>query len=485
MPARLITLYDDNCSAMAALQKQVFKKFGHDIEQIKLPLADGKGEAHASALDSLLRESKALYHIIFDVDAFPLSISCIDEIMNEVEKGKLVGAAQSMDWTCNDHVYVGPACMGFSMETYEKLGRPSFLPKVLQQDVGQEFTVRAEARGVPVHFIYPISTKVCRWKMKSGHWMGNGMDYRLFYHAFEASKGGKGADLFFEKAYDMLNRDRPYISVVIPCSNRLEFATQTLPTWTSDEYYGVEVIFSDWSCPQHSGDRVEQQWGDRVKVVRNPGRTEFNLPAARNAGAGMASGKFLAFMDADVKPGPRQSEMWNIVNDDVFIHVNTFERDKALGIRGSCIVPRSAWAQVGYDDVLRGYGHDDDDFFESMQFLGLRELLIAPECLEHIHHGNEKRTEMYDIDSIGTSSVYNTAYSRVKHDIMRLSGRILARSERLAIRKEVVEAINLFATERTKDFATFEFDPHQVWLPHPLTRKLVYELDLARELEFR
>lgn len=84
-------------------------------------------------------------------------------------------------------------------------------------------------------------------------------------------------------------------SVVIPTFNRLSFLPSTLASVRSQRFVDYEVIVVD----DGSSDGTQQylrSLGDRVRIVeqsrRGPG-------AARNAGAAIARGDYLAFLDSD------------------------------------------------------------------------------------------------------------------------------------------------------------------------------------------
>jgi len=482
-----VTFYDHNVSGLARLQKRIFEKLGIPLKQIRTDLIEGKGAAHAGALDSFVRDSAARVFVIFDVDAFPLSISYYQELVLSAERGELAGIAQCMDWTRTGHVYVGPACMAFSRETFERLGQPSFMPCRNNTDVGEEFTLRAEERNVTVSLAWPTHVKSKRWRM-GATWMGSGVTCAgKVFHGFESGKGGAGTESFLEEAYAFLGEPRPAISIVTTCMNRLSFLKESIPLWQAwlkaTNQHG-EIVLADWSCPENSGEWLSQAYPDSV-VVRSPSQKFYTQAGSCNLAAGAATGRVLGILDCDVSPTNRTGELFDLFDISRFHRVDRTNFASAFGLLGSCFVPRRAWAESGgYDEVIQNYGHVDDDFYETLELAGFVDTLFSPELLRHAEHNNEIRTAHFAEKRIGVSSVYNTTYSRIKQDVMRMSRRRLSREERNQLKSAVDEAINAFMQTGNSDFLVLDFESIMTWLPHHIERKLVYALDLSKKLEF-
>lgn len=483
-----VSFYDHNVSGLARLQKRIFEKLGISLKQIRTDLIDGKGAAHAGALDSLIGSSAARVFVIFDVDAFLLSISYYQELVDSALRGELSGIAQSMDWTRTGNIYIGPACIAFSRETFDRLDRPSFYPCRIATDVGEEFTLRAREKNVPINFAWPTHVAKKRWRMRDT-WMGSGITCEgKVFHGFESGKGGTGAESFLDAAYAFLGETRPDLSIVTTCMNRLSFLKDSLPRWHAWlETSGKrgEIVLADWSCPENSGAWLEGAHPAAV-VVRSPGQKFYTQSGACNLAAGAATGRILGIVDGDVSPTPRTGELFDMLDPERFHRIDRTNFPAAFGLLGSCFVPRRAWATCGgYDEVIRNYGHVDDDFYETLTFMGFLDTLVSPELLKHAHHNNEMRTAFFEEKTIGVSSVYNTTYSRIKQDVMRINRRCLSREERVQLKDAVDQAINTFQATGNAEFAAFEFDPIMTWLPYYIGRTLSYTLDLSKKLEFR
>lgn len=100
---------------------------------------------------------------------------------------------------------------------------------------------------------------------------------------------------------DSLDRQKPFVSVVIPARNSLPDLDQQLDSLVKQTYTGpVEVIVadngSDDGLPEHL---LEYGQRDLLNLRRVDAGTARGASFARNVGAAASQGEFLAFCDAD------------------------------------------------------------------------------------------------------------------------------------------------------------------------------------------
>jgi glycosyltransferase involved in cell wall biosynthesis len=88
---------------------------------------------------------------------------------------------------------------------------------------------------------------------------------------------------------------QPLVSVIIPVYNRLEYLDAALQSVLRQTYRPLEVIVVDDGSSTDVRGHLDR-YGDTIRYFRQPNR---GLAAARNSGAGLASGEFLAFLDDD------------------------------------------------------------------------------------------------------------------------------------------------------------------------------------------
>jgi glycosyltransferase involved in cell wall biosynthesis len=89
----------------------------------------------------------------------------------------------------------------------------------------------------------------------------------------------------------------PLLSVVIPTWNRAHVVCEAIDSAFSQRVGQVEVIVVDDGSTDDTANVVTRSFGSRLHLLRLPRRR--GAGAARNAGARLASGELLAFLDSD------------------------------------------------------------------------------------------------------------------------------------------------------------------------------------------
>lgn len=85
------------------------------------------------------------------------------------------------------------------------------------------------------------------------------------------------------------------ISVVIPCYNAASYIGATLRSVFAQQWPGLEVLVVDDGSRDGSAELVEREF-PQVRVLRQPNQ---GVAVARNTGIRAASGRWIAFVDAD------------------------------------------------------------------------------------------------------------------------------------------------------------------------------------------
>ena len=234
----------------------------------------------------------------------------------------------------------------------------------------------------------------------------------------------------------------PLASVVVTCKGRLHHLRRTLPNLLIQRCpFPFEVIVVDYGCPQGAFDWCNALNVARLvalKVLDDTG--EFHLSRARNCVASVARGRILAFVDADMFP----HESWletaagPLLQGRVGLCTASsgFQRGGDRG--GTCVVSAEVFHAVrGYDEALRGWGCEDDDFYRraasQTSTRPFPAFLLTP-----IRHGDLERVRYQSAKEIAQSSARNTAvlarrigpvnpfgYGQGKFSIVRGQGAVL------------------------------------------------------------
>ncbi len=209
---------------------------------------------------------------------------------------------------------------------------------------------------------------------------------------------------------------------------RLEHLKQSLPRMI--EQPDAEVIVVDYSCPQGTAAYVDENF-PQVEVVSVPNRLTFAICEARNAGAAVAKGKWLVFVDADTILHPNSL---NLLRDklqpnsfakfasgrDLQVHKSVTSPLSLNSLRGFMMVERETFRKLGgYDEVLKGYGAGGDvEFDYRLNYFGYNPVTIPESIIDRvIHHGDELRLSNAGISFID-SYIRGRVYFQIKRTIM-------------------------------------------------------------------
>jgi len=93
--------------------------------------------------------------------------------------------------------------------------------------------------------------------------------------------------------------EKPFISVIIPSLNEEDYIENTLRTLRNQDYKGkYEIILADAMSTDKTV-QIAKGYTDRIITVKRKG-----IAAGKNAGAKVAKGNILLFIDSDTLPSP-------------------------------------------------------------------------------------------------------------------------------------------------------------------------------------
>ena len=235
------------------------------------------------------------------------------------------------------------------------------------------------------------------------------------------------------------------LTFVTTCMGRLDALRQTLGRAAGQS--GSECVLVDYACPQHAGDWAEAHVAG-VTVVRVADRTEFNASVARNLGAARARSTWLCFFDADVR-------LADGFVDSVFPRLapGGFYRLSSPdgGLGGTFLCERADFERVGgYDEIYRGWGEEDNDLYDALQFAGLQPRMLPGGLAEHIPHDNARRIRHYGDLTLGHA--INRVYRIAKWDANRVLRDPMPPAIRQPLYENIVSYVSgWYATGRAND----------------------------------
>lgn len=252
--------------------------------------------------------------------------------------------------------------------------------------------------------------------------------------------------------FDLVEVIAMKFSIITTCKSRLVHLRETLPSFMAQA--DAEVIVVDYDCPENTKDYVQANF-PAVKVVAVQNQPRFQATRARNLGAAVATGEYLAFVDADIMLAPdfTARALLEPTNYGMF--------DFANDAKGTCVIPRHMFDECeGYDEVIFGYSQEDLELYLRLELAGYRAKILSKELIRKVLvHSNEMRTTYFDM---GRKLAYarGKIYRDAKTYLLLISRRKELSRE---VRQAVWDKINqMLATETLFD------GPHSLDIPLPV-----------------
>lgn len=212
----IVTLYGVNRSnrVLEYHKKVMVDHFGLPVNYIQCPFP---GVSHGYCMNQVLKQTldsefRPDYYWFLDNDAIILKKECVDIFYNLI-KNKVTIAGQI--WQSNHklgpngmipHPYISQACLLFSSDLYDKLGRPDcdhFNPR---SDTAEEITYFAKEKGYCIAGFYPSFSVELNTDLDNGcrYGLGNIYGPNLSYHCSQANNP-KHEGIFIETCEKVLN----------------------------------------------------------------------------------------------------------------------------------------------------------------------------------------------------------------------------------------------------------------------------------------
>lgn len=253
------------------------------------------------------------------------------------------------------------------------------------------------------------------------------------------------------------------LSIITTCKGRLHHLKQTLPQMAAQP--DCECIVVDYDCPDHTREWVGANFPD-TRLVNVDATPTFNTSIARNLGARAATTEWLVFVDADVLLATDFSDRLR----PMLCRRNFFRPIPLMAETcGTFACHRGDFFAVsGYDEILEGYGGEDNDIYLRLRNAGCSMKSFDGALIQVIHHDGEERTAHHDIRDIALSRRINSLYNHIKYDLIRESGQInLPINTRRAIYSEVRKTLLDSADDPAASAIISVNLPPQLVLPLP------------------
>lgn len=207
------------------------------------------------------------------------------------------------------------------------------------------------------------------------------------------------------------------ITFVVTCKGRLHHLRQSLPLLAAQPNCECTVV--DYDCPDQTHRWVAEHF-PAVRVVHVIDAPRFHVARARNLGAAASSTPWLCFIDADIMiKEDFAATLVPMLHEGFYYRPQPMTWDKW----GTHLCRRADFLQVeGYDEVIEGWGGEDDDLYHRLAAIGCRSADFQGELISAIQHGDEERTRHHEIRDKWTNQRINALYLQIKYDVARQMG---------------------------------------------------------------
>jgi hypothetical protein len=271
----------------------------------------------------------------------------------------------------------------------------------------------------------------------------------------------------------------PRLSIVTTCKGRLHHLRQSLPTFLAQP--DCEVIVVDFDCPDDTAGVVAREF-PAARVVKVENEPYFDIARARNAGADVATGEWLAIIDADILIIPDfHTRLAPEMKPGRFFRF--FPQRRGTSLFGTCVMRHADYRKVGrYDEAMQGYGADDQEMYFRLGLSGLEAVPLAFDLVARvIEHDTAARIKYGRLPTMLHNTRTNAAYLLVKATLLRLLGFDGMPPEQCRTLYKLVGEVVNDANRKPESPIHFTIDlpPDPAGIPVPAwsaQRRLVFEL---------
>lgn len=179
------------------------------------------------------------------------------------------------------------------------------------------------------------------------------------------------------------------ISLATSCKNRLEFLSNSLPSWKINDLID-EIIILDYDSDIPISNIIKED--EKVKIIRLENKPFYNHSKAKNSRFYFTKNDWVLSIDCDV-----------ILHKDTFKDIDfnpiNFYHGNKIGCWGTHLINRNTYMSVnGHNEKLLGNVTDDFKFYKSLNNKGFIEKFLPN--LIHQNHSNDLRKKHVEPNKI-------------------------------------------------------------------------------------
>ncbi|MBQ4845063.1 glycosyltransferase family 2 protein [Pseudoalteromonas sp. MMG005] len=221
------------------------------------------------------------------------------------------------------------------------------------------------------------------------------------------------------------------MDIIIPATNKPELEKTLLHLTSLGERIG-NVIVVDFdketpSLPEHKIEMLRKLVD--IKYIFVNGLEYFNKSIAINVGFDFVSSEYILLCDADVLLDKSFFTIskcyWQALDAKpaVFSPQYVVESDNGQMRKGPgiCFLKYEHFKAIeGYSADFTGWGMEDVDFLQRLEYVGVEKKLISHAI--HLSHSDDARTRNYHSKSVQEMRLKNRALYKIKHEKKQIYG---------------------------------------------------------------
>lgn len=163
-----------------------------------------------------------------------------------------------------------------------------------KQDTKSNPVVEKESNEIWIKIISELNEEIIKsWNKET---------YNVYYDLYLQMKASKYKDackLIEEKAKECYKKEKPYVSIIVPCYNSEKTLRETIDSLKTQTYANFEIILVDDASKDNTWNLIKELSKSDYRITYSKNKNKKGVSGALNTGISMAKGTLIARQDSD------------------------------------------------------------------------------------------------------------------------------------------------------------------------------------------
>lgn len=176
-------------------------------------------------------------------------------------------------------------------------------------------------------------------------------------------------------------------SVCTSVRDRNDYLVRALPSWL--QLPAQEYVIVDWTSGQSVKDAIRNFKDDRITVIRVKNESSFVISRAMNFAISQTKENFILKMDGDIIVKPKRIVRHQVWQNVFYVGGGDLND---LHTFGTIWLTKEMFLKSnGYDERMKGWGAEDNDFYQRLLALSYKFARWSKKAVNHIDHPDSTR----------------------------------------------------------------------------------------------